>query len=52
LLLQGFIRQPSRDIVLQSADPAELIELLEGYSPPHSIISLALQGKLQHNLRG
>ena len=49
---QGFIRQPSRDIVLQSRDPKELIDLLENYSPPSSIIKLALEGKLLHNLRG
>lgn len=50
--VQGFIRQPSRDIVLQSRDPKELIDRLENYSPPASIIKLALEGKLLHNLRG
>ena len=49
---EGFIRDASRSIVLQSADPAELIDQLESYSAPHSIIALALEGKLQHNLRG
>jgi hypothetical protein len=50
--LQGFVRQPSRDIVLESMDPRELIDKLETYSPPASIIKLALEGKLLHNLRG
>ncbi|EIE19309.1 hypothetical protein COCSUDRAFT_25815 [Coccomyxa subellipsoidea C-169] len=49
---EGFVRQPSRDIVIQSRDPRELIEKLETYSPPSSIIRLALEGKLLHNLRG
>lgn len=49
---QGFVRQPSRDIVLQSRDPKQLIDQLETYSPPASIIKLALEGKLLHNLRG
>ena len=38
--LQGFVRQPSRDIVLESSDPAELIDRLEKYSPPTSIIKV------------
>ena len=50
--LQGFIRQASRDIVIQSDDPAELIAKLEAYAPPPSIIKLALEGRLLHNLRG
>ena len=51
-VVQGFVRQPSRDIVIQSRDPKELIDRLEKYSPPSSIIKLALEGKLLHNLRG
>ena len=50
--LQGFIRQASRDIVIQSDNPAELIAKLEAYAPPPSIIKLALEGRLLHNLRG
>ena len=38
--MQGFIRQPSRDIVLESGDPRELIDKLEIYSPPTSIIKV------------
>lgn len=52
LTLQGFIRQASRDIVIQADDPGELIAKLEAYTPPPSIIKLALEGKLLHNLRG
>ncbi len=50
--MQGFIRQASRDIVIQAEDPGELISKLEAYTPPPSIIKLALEGKLLHNLRG
>ncbi|CAL5221821.1 g4078 [Coccomyxa viridis] len=49
---EGFIRQASRDIVIQADDPSELISKLEAYTPPPSIIKLALEGKLLHNLRG
>lgn len=50
--VQGFVRQPSREIVLVSKDPKDLIDKLENYSAPASIIKLALEGKLLHNLRG
>ena len=38
--------------MIQSDDPAELIAKLEAYAPPPSIIKLALEGRLLHNLRG
>lgn len=50
--VQGFIRQASRDIVIQCEDAGQLIAKLEAYTPPPSIIKLALEGKLLHNLRG
>ena len=50
--MQGFIRQASRDIVIQCEDAGQLIAKLEAYTPPPSIIKLALEGKLLHNLRG
>lgn len=38
--------------MIQAEDASELIAKLEAYTPPPSIIKLALEGKLLHNLRG
>ena len=48
----GFLRQQSRDIVLVSSDPAELLQKLRDYTAPPSVIELAKQGKLDPMTRG
>ena len=49
---QGFIRPASRGILLSSSDPAQLLDALEQYQPPPSLIHLASQGKLLPHERG
>ena len=50
--MQGFIRTASRNIVQEAATPAELIDSLQAYTPPASIISLKLATPDQEQLRG
>ncbi len=51
-LLQGFIRPASRAIVIDAADPAELLEKMAAYQAPPSLIKLASDGKLHPTQRG
>ena len=46
------MRQPSRNIVLESTEPAELIDKMTSYQPPQSLISLLQEGKIDKRLRG
>jgi len=41
LVREGFVRESARRIVLVASTPAELIDQMEGYKAPESLISMA-----------
>lgn len=49
---QGFIRPQSRAILLSDATPAGLMDKLQRYQAPESLIKLAGEGRLLGNERG
>jgi len=48
----GFLRPASRAIVLVGDDPHELLDKMERYEAPDSIVKLAREGKLGDKSRG
>ncbi|GAB4815657.1 hypothetical protein N2152v2_002703 [Parachlorella kessleri] len=49
---EGFIRPQSRGIIIAEATPAALLDALEKYEAPTSLIKLASEGKLSVHERG
>lgn len=49
---EGFVRPSSRDMLISGSTPAEVLDALEAFQPPPSIIKLAEAGQLPANSRG
>lgn len=51
-VLQEFVRDTSRRIVIEAQSPAELLEKMLAYRPPQSLLEAIKEGKLDKTVRG